>query len=225
MSHFNCEHCGALCADSPAGYISGCEHYPPDINTDERTPEEIAASFVAKGVLAIDPSGAVWRRKKKVGGNRGPRLIDVTPTRCDKRLPNGYRQIQVYIDGVRVTCSVHRLIWFLLNGEIPADCHIHHKNGERDDNRPENLERLSAFDHTALHGTGRPAWNKGLKYGESDAYRKSQTARAAGHRERVKETVDLWKSGASPASVAQVLGICTRQVYSRLRSRHAADYV
>lgn len=40
MSRFNCEHCGALCANSPAGYISGCEHYPPDINTDERTPCE-----------------------------------------------------------------------------------------------------------------------------------------------------------------------------------------
>ena len=32
MSNFICEHCGALCYDTPEGYISGCEHYPPDIN-------------------------------------------------------------------------------------------------------------------------------------------------------------------------------------------------
>ena len=28
MSHFHCEHCGALIADSPRGYVTGCEHYP-----------------------------------------------------------------------------------------------------------------------------------------------------------------------------------------------------
>lgn len=31
MSSFYCEKCGALCADSEHGYISGCEHYPPDV--------------------------------------------------------------------------------------------------------------------------------------------------------------------------------------------------
>ena len=28
MSNFYCEKCGALIADSPTGYVSGCEHYP-----------------------------------------------------------------------------------------------------------------------------------------------------------------------------------------------------
>ncbi len=31
MSSFNCEVCGALCIDSPIGYVTGCEHYPPDV--------------------------------------------------------------------------------------------------------------------------------------------------------------------------------------------------
>jgi hypothetical protein len=31
MSNFNCERCGALCCDSERGYVTGCEHYPPDI--------------------------------------------------------------------------------------------------------------------------------------------------------------------------------------------------
>lgn len=30
MTDFKCEHCGAICRDSERGYISGCEHYPPD---------------------------------------------------------------------------------------------------------------------------------------------------------------------------------------------------
>lgn len=35
MSSFCCEHCGAVCMDSPRGYVNGCEHYPPDITEDK----------------------------------------------------------------------------------------------------------------------------------------------------------------------------------------------
>jgi hypothetical protein len=31
MSNFACDKCGAICCDSPAGYTTGCEHYPPDL--------------------------------------------------------------------------------------------------------------------------------------------------------------------------------------------------
>jgi hypothetical protein len=31
MSNFTCEHCGAVCLDSPAGYYTGCQHYPAEI--------------------------------------------------------------------------------------------------------------------------------------------------------------------------------------------------
>ncbi len=31
MSNFACDKCGAICRDSGRGFISGCEHYPPDI--------------------------------------------------------------------------------------------------------------------------------------------------------------------------------------------------
>lgn len=30
MSHFTCEKCGENIYDSKFGYVSGCEHYPPD---------------------------------------------------------------------------------------------------------------------------------------------------------------------------------------------------
>jgi hypothetical protein len=31
MSSFYCEKCGAPCIDTERGYVSGCEHYPPDV--------------------------------------------------------------------------------------------------------------------------------------------------------------------------------------------------
>lgn len=30
MSNFQCGKCGAMCYDTPHGYITGCKHYPPD---------------------------------------------------------------------------------------------------------------------------------------------------------------------------------------------------
>jgi hypothetical protein len=32
MSSHQCPHCEALCIDTEKGYISGCGHYPPDID-------------------------------------------------------------------------------------------------------------------------------------------------------------------------------------------------
>ena len=34
MSNFQCEKCGTVCYDTPSGYVTGCEHYPVDIESD-----------------------------------------------------------------------------------------------------------------------------------------------------------------------------------------------
>lgn len=31
MSTFSCEKCKKICYDTNRGYITGCEHYPPDV--------------------------------------------------------------------------------------------------------------------------------------------------------------------------------------------------
>ncbi len=51
MSNFRCEKCGAMCHDTPAGYISGCAHYPPDRRP---TPEEAAMLKSVYGWLMKD---------------------------------------------------------------------------------------------------------------------------------------------------------------------------
>jgi hypothetical protein len=47
----------------------------------------------------------------------------------------------------------HRLVWERHHGSIPPGYHVHHKNGDRKDNRIENLELLAAFDHHSHHFT------------------------------------------------------------------------
>lgn len=60
--------------------------------------------------------------------------------RAEHRLPSGYLQVKVMVDGVRHYTSAHRLVWLALNGTIPHGYLVNHKNGIKDDNRPENLE-------------------------------------------------------------------------------------
>jgi hypothetical protein len=112
----------------------------------------------------------------------------------------------------------HRKVWIMAFGEIPAGYHVHHINEDKFDNRPENPAILKAEDHCALHGTGKPPPNKGTKYGQTDAYKRSHSARLRNHEEECRRTYELWKSGITQSCVAEICGISRRQVCDRLRS-------
>ena len=45
----------------------------------------------------------------------------------------------------------HRLVWERIKGKIPEGYVIHHKNGNKKDNRIENLELLSKDSHAKRH--------------------------------------------------------------------------
>lgn len=50
---------------------------------------------------------------------------------------------------------LHRVIWVEYVGEIPHGYSIHHINGDRKDNRLENLEMVHKSTHATHHNTGR----------------------------------------------------------------------
>jgi hypothetical protein len=41
----------------------------------------------------------------------------------------------------------HRLVWLTAHGKIPKDREIHHRNGDKSDNRIENLELVKHNNH------------------------------------------------------------------------------
>lgn len=123
--------------------------------------EEIFGSLIQSGRLHLAENGTAWWLKKKVGG-RAHRLIPVATSRADRVLPNGYTQVQCYVDGVRFACLSHRLVWYVEHGEIPKGCYVHHKNGIKHDNRLENLEIMDGKKHVLMHMLERAPWNKWL---------------------------------------------------------------
>lgn len=68
---------------------------------------------------------------------------------------DGYYRISSSIEGNR-SKLLHRVIWEnYYKATLLKQAHIHHKNGDKKDNRIENLELISPAEHNKLHFTGK----------------------------------------------------------------------
>lgn len=72
------------------------------------------------------------------------------------RWHNGYEQVVTQIDGDQKGVQIHRLLAVAEHGfDAVAEKVVHHKNGVRWDNRPENLEPMTKENHQRMHTTAR----------------------------------------------------------------------
>lgn len=79
-----------------------------------------------------DPKGRVLTTRP---ANKGVLIADL-------RIPNGKS----------TTKTVHRLVCIAFHGAPPCgDCEVHHKDKDRNNNRPDNLEWKTMAEHHALH--------------------------------------------------------------------------
>lgn len=105
--------------------------------TNIKKSEEKVYSAVLRGELEIDNRGRIWRVGKHGRGNITYKCKRV---RAEHHLPSGYLQIRAMIEGIRHNSSAHRLVWLHFRGRIPDGLVINHKNGNKSDNRLDNLE-------------------------------------------------------------------------------------
>ena len=68
--------------------------------------------------------------------------------------------------------ALHRDVWSDANGKIPEGHHVHHVNGDYDDNSIENLVCLPAKEHMRLHSPSEEARTKAAEWHRSEEGRK-----------------------------------------------------
>ena len=105
------------------------------------THDDRIRELLRAGILKVDPaSGNVWYRNRLAQSHQG-------------------RYLRVYLGETNRHALVHRVVWLAANRNIPADMEINHKNGDRRDNRIDNLEVVTHRDNVRKHFQGDADWH------------------------------------------------------------------
>lgn len=126
----------------------------PDSIPAPAPPQELASeqrflALVRAGVFRIDPDGTIWRLKQGRQHGPLPRQMGAKPGK------DGYHRFGVLLDGKAVTLYVHRVVWIWFKGPIPDGMEVNHKNLNKSDCAPSNLELTTHqknVAHAGRHG-------------------------------------------------------------------------
>lgn len=117
-----------------------------------------AKAHVAAGVLRVDDNGSIWRCKIRVG----QRWRDVPPRRVENVGGKGYLRVSLHVSRGRPLAIVmaHNLAYEVLVGPIPRGLELDHRDNNKTNNRPSNLEPVTPLENMRRsHARGRtPPW-------------------------------------------------------------------
>lgn len=133
-----------------------------DIRWDGKT-MAYAKAHVGRGVLDIDDHGHIWRHLAWYGGA----WRSIAPRRAESEAGNGYLKVALGVPGGRVVAvKAHRLVYEVKIGAIPEGLEINHRNLDKHDNRPDNLELVTSsgnIQHSYANGRTRP-WSTATQW-------------------------------------------------------------
>jgi AraC-like DNA-binding protein len=107
---------------------------------------DYAIDLAKTGILSVDGEGRVWRHFEKTRYSR--RAIETR--RAENPTKKGYLSITLGVPGTHKTRGVlaHVLVWTLLHGQIPDGIQVNHKDLNKANNRPDNLELMTGSQNT-----------------------------------------------------------------------------
>lgn len=114
-----------------------------------------AIEMLRAGHLSIDDDGRIWRHAIY----NHHRWKSIERRRAENVSRNGYLRLTMGLPGCGETRSVmaHVLVWTWLNVPIPPGLQINHKDLDKKNNRPDNLELVDASGNIRhSYANGRP---------------------------------------------------------------------
>lgn len=107
--------------------------------------DQLVMYYLSVGAIEVDDEGQIWKVRDKRG--KGWTWRDVKPRRIGIKNKDGYLMIQFMFHREHYTILSHRVVWIVNNGLIPEGLKVNHKNGIKDDNRPENIELMTTSEN------------------------------------------------------------------------------
>lgn len=121
---------------------------------------------------------------------------------------NGYRGVTFSVENKTTTVSIHRVMWEAFNGPIPRGMQINHLNGDRTDNRLDNLELCTPSEnmHHMKHVLRRHQV-------VPEPRRGTQNRNAKLNEEQVREILDRLAKGEVAKKIAPDYGVYWSVIY------------
>lgn len=158
---------------------------------------QFAKDHVDAGVLRVDDNGCVWREAAIIHGSSRP----VKSRRAENVGGKGYLRVSLWVSEERRLCQVmaHRLVYEVLVGPIPDGLEINHKDLNKQNNKPNNLEPVTGLENT------RHSWRNGRvkPWSKSSSWRGKPRVTD----EQKAEAIRMRRAGARIKDVAKAIGI------------------
>lgn len=144
---------------------------------------------------------------------------------------NGYLRVTLSVDGKRRNLFVHHLIAEAFHGPRPDGLQLNHRNGIKTDNRPENLEYVTAKEnmqhairtglivHPGPGGTLAQRRRKREQLKAAKAKAAKIKFRVNGQSELVLALQNLVRSGMSQRKIAEHLSVTQMEVWRGLHGK------
>ena len=131
-------------------------------------------------------NGDIIRAAETVAFGKNTRTLGQRPL-SQKTKQNGYKEVNLHLERNKGTSKyVHRLIARTFIGEIPKGYNVNHKDGDKSNNRLENLEILTCSQntkHAINNGLFKPKGSKGSKHHRSTTNEKEVKEIRSKHQE------------------------------------------
>lgn len=174
--------------------------------------EEVVYRAVQEGILSIDSEGRVWRIANRGGFASHPGGVIVPrkePKRAESLAPNGYLNVGVRFHPTSYSTGAHRLVYLHFFGEIPDDKTINHKDGNKANNHPDNLEAITPVEQMK---------HARAKLGFDQDGERNDMAKLT--REQVVEIRKKRAAGMSYPKIAAEYGVSTGEVADIAKGTH-----
>lgn len=153
---------------------------------------------------------------RRIGRDRMGRCRN-TVLRSSNR--NGYRGVTFSVESRTTTMSVHRIMWEAFHAPIPAGMQINHINGDKTDNRLDNLELCTAKENHAhmRHVLKRRQVVPEPKRGSANAFAKLDE-------DKVRQILDRLAAGEVAKKIAPDFGVYWTVIY-KIKNKEAWAHV